>query len=105
MSKKKQERKDDNNDEPDLGENFEMVTDHGKSDDEYFTDSNAEDSDGNKKPERLRMYCRYTRYECVKESGKAFCDFHLTKKWKTDWDIAWFDGPIGVKILKEMNNN
>jgi hypothetical protein len=82
-----------------------MVTDHGKSDDEYFTDSNAEDSDGNKKPERLRMYCKFTRYDCVKESGKTFCDMHLSKKWKTDWDIAWFDGPIGVKILKDMNYN
>ena len=102
MSKKTPPRRSEHPDEPD---HFEMVTDYGRSDDEYFTDSNAEDSDGNRKPERIRMYCRYTKYDVVKEAGKNYNDFKLTKKWKSDWDIAWFDGPIGVKILKDMNFN
>ena len=84
---------------------LESMSEHGKSDEEYFTVSDGQDSDGRPKPRRIRMYCLHTHYEIVKEVGKTFCDFHLTKKFKSDWDIAWFDGPIGVKILKEMNFN
>ena len=49
------------------------------------------------------MYCRHTHYDMVKEVGKTFLEYHLTKKEKSDWDIAWFDGPIQPKLLKEMN--
>ena len=101
MSKKTPVKNTDNQDEPD----FEMITDYGKSDDEFFTDSNAEDSDGKRKIERIRMYCRYTKYDAVKESAKVYNDFKLTRKWKTDWDVAWFDGPNGIKILKDLQNN
>lgn len=51
------------------------------------------------------MYCKYTHYEVVKESGKTFLEFHLTKKEKSDWDIAWFDGPVNIKLIKEMSFN
>lgn len=51
------------------------------------------------------MYCKYTHYEVVKEAGKFFANFHLTKKEKSDWDVAWFDGHVTMKLIKEMNPN
>lgn len=39
----------------------------------------------------------------VKEAGKVFCEFHLTKKKKADWDIAWYDRPPGFEFLKSMH--
>ena len=70
--------------------------------DEYFSRSGGEDSDGDQKAPRVNMYCKNTHYIVVKEAGKCFCDFHLTKREKADWDIAWFDGPINVLFLKTM---
>jgi tubulin polyglutamylase TTLL6/13 len=48
------------------------------------------------------LYCKHTRYVVIKEAGKVFLEYHLTRKEKSDWDIAWFDGPINIKVLKEM---
>jgi len=42
------------------------------------------------------MLCKYTHYVVVKEAGKLFLEFHLTRKEKSDWDINWSDGPISV---------
>jgi len=50
------------------------------------------------------MLCN-THYEVVKEAGKGFLEFHLTKRDKSDWDISWSDGPLGINQLKEMNFN
>lgn len=72
--------------------------------DEYFSNTEGEDSDGRKKPLRITLFCKYTHYDIVREVGKTFCDFHLSRKERSDWDIAWFDGPISIKLLKEMNN-
>jgi len=30
-------------------------------------------------------------------------EYHLTKKKKSDWDIAWFDRAPEMKFLKEMH--
>ena len=38
----------------------------------------------------------------VKEAGKLFLEYHLTKKDKNDWDIWWTDMPISVQFLKNM---
>jgi len=48
------------------------------------------------------MFCRHTKYVAVKEAGKAFLEWHLTRKEKSDWDVAWWDGPIEVNFLKYM---
>ena len=84
--------------------NYEYVTDED-TDDEYFSATDGEDSEGRVKPLRITMYCRYTHYEVVKEAGKTFCEFHLTKKEKSDWDIAWFDRPISLDFVREMKLN
>ncbi len=81
------------------------VTEDENTDEEYFSPSDAEDSDGNKKLPKIIMYCKYTHYEVVKEAGKCFMEFHLTKKHLSDWDIAWFDGPIGLNFLRDMNSH
>ena len=70
--------------------------------DEYFSKSEAVDSDGEQKAPKIAMYCKYTRYVVIKEAGKVFLEYHLTRREKSDWDIAWFDGPINIKFLKEM---
>jgi len=51
------------------------------------------------------MYCKYTHYEVVKEAGKFFANFHLSKKEKSDWDIAWFDGHVTMALIKDMRPN
>ena len=48
------------------------------------------------------MFCRHTKYTAVKEAGKTFCEFHLTRKIKSDWDIAWYDAPVNVHFVKNM---
>ena len=84
---------------------FEMVTDESDGRDEFFSASEANDSEGRPKPQRINMYCKHTHYDVVRESGKMHMEFHLSKREKSDWDIAWFDGPISIKLLKEMNFN
>ena len=84
---------------------YEEVTDDGNTDEDYFSPTEGEDSEGWPKPERIRMYCKHTSYDVVRDAGKNFCDFHLSKKERSDWDIAWFDSPFGLKFLKEMNFN
>jgi len=87
---------------------FDNVTDEGNTDDEYFSPTDGCDSEGRKKPLRVTMYCKYTHYEIVKEVGKHICEFHLSKKSRSDWDIAWFDGPSPgylLSLIKEMNFN
>lgn len=70
--------------------------------DEYFSKSEVVDSEGEQKAPKITLYCKYTKYVVIKEAGKVFLEYHLTRKEKADWDIAWFDGPVNVKFLKEM---
>lgn len=86
-------------------QDFDMVTDESDGADEYFSGSAAADSEGRPKPQRINLYCKHTHYDVVKEAGKLFLEFHLSKREKSDWDIAWFDGPISIKLLKDMNFN
>ena len=48
------------------------------------------------------MYAAFTQYETVKEVGKKDFNYHLTKNENCDWDIAWFDGPISIRLLTKM---
>ena len=48
------------------------------------------------------MYAAFTQYDVVKEVGKAVNNYHLTKNDQKDWDIAWFDGAISIKLLQKM---
>lgn len=82
---------------------YDEITDDGSPNDEYFSPTDGEDSEGRPKPHRITMYCKHTHYETVKDVGRNFCDFHLSRKERSDWDIAWFDGPNGVGLLKEMS--
>jgi hypothetical protein len=41
----------------------------------------------------------------VKEAGKTYLNYHLSKKERGDWDIAWFDGWVSIKFIKEMKFN
>ena len=93
QKKKKQVQRDEYGDEDD---------DEVATADEYFSKSEAVDSDGEQKAPKISLYCKYTRYVVIKEAGKVFLEYHLTRKEKSDWDIAWFDGPINIKFLKEM---
>lgn len=45
------------------------------------------------------MYCYWTHYDVIKEVGKFVFEYHLTRRERTDWDLAWFDGPIGLTFL------
>jgi tubulin polyglutamylase TTLL6/13 len=87
-----------------LYDEYDEVTDEGDNDDEYFSATDGCDSDGNKKPIRINMYCKYTHYEIIKEVGKNVCEFHLTKKSRSDWDIAWFDGPSPAYLINLIKN-
>ena len=40
-------------------------TEDENTDEEYFSPSDAEDSDGNKKLPKIIMYCKYTHYEHI----------------------------------------
>ena len=104
MAKKGIKRENGNPDDPDYG----YVTDEGNTDDEYFSDTDGEDSEGRKKPIRIRKYCKHTHYDAVKEAGKVFAEFHLTKKEMSDWDLAWFDGPSPgylINLIKGMHSH
>ena len=48
------------------------------------------------------MYAAHTQYEVVKEVGKSVFNFHLTKNEQREFDIAWFDGAISLKLLQKM---
>ena len=92
----------------DVKDGYEDVTDDENPDDEYFSATDGCYSEGRRKPLRITMYCKHTHYDIVKDVGKNFADFHLTKKSKSDWDIAWFDGPSPgflLNLIKNMNNN
>lgn len=70
-----------------------------EDDDQWFSDSSASDED---KEARLVMYAAWTQYDVVKEVGKTVNGYHLTKNEQREWDIAWFDGPISIKLLQKM---
>lgn len=71
--------------------------------DEYFSRSEGQDSDGNEKAKKITMYVKYTKYVVVKEAGKVFMEFHLSRRSKSDWDIGWSDGPVGMTFLRDMH--
>mgnify|MGYP000882670584 CR=1 FL=1 len=66
--------------------------------------SGALDSEGEEKVKKISMFCKWTHYAVVKEAGRLFCEFHLTKREKSDWDIYWSDGPPPgcEKFIKNM---
>ncbi len=64
--------------------------------DEYFSKSDGYDSDGETKVKKISCFCKNTHYSVVKEAGKVFLEWHLTKKKKSDWDVAWYDGPVNI---------
>lgn len=69
-------------------------------DDQWFSDSSSSSANASEEKEpRLVMYCQYTQYDVVKETGKVTFNYHLTRNEQKDWDIAWFDGPISIKLL------
>ena len=70
--------------------------------DEYFSKSDC-NSDGEAKAPKTILYCLNTHYVVVKEVGKVFMEFHLTRKQSSDWDISWHDGPINIHYLKNMH--
>ena len=70
------------------------------NDDEYFSDSSQSDDEA--REPRLRMYAAFTQYDVVKEVGKKDFNYHLTKNETSDWDIAWYDGPISIRLLTKM---
>ena len=74
-----------------------------KSDDDYFSKSEEYDSDGDLVADsRINMHCKPTTYSLVKSAGKMYMDWHLSKRLKSDWDVAWFDEPIDIYFLKNI---
>lgn len=69
-------------------------------DDHWFSDSSTSSTE--EKEPRLRMYAQYTQYEVVKEVARLEFNWHLTRDDQKEWDIAWFDGPISIKLLQKM---
>ena len=51
---------------------------------------------------RLTMWTAKTHYDVVKEVSKFQFEFHLTKKSRATWDVAWWDAPIPLQILSRM---
>ena len=41
----------------------------------------------------------------MKEAGKLFLDYHLTRKEKNDWDVTWQDHPVNIHFIKKMKYN
>ena len=76
--------------------------DEDNNDEKWFSDSSTSENEDGEKQEReprLIMYAAFTQYDVVKEVGKTVFNFHLTKDETKDWDIAWFDGAISLKLL------
>ena len=48
------------------------------------------------------MFAWHTHYDVIKEVAKFNFEYHLTKRENANWDIAWFDGPITIKLLQSM---
>ena len=72
-----------------------------KTADEYFSRSDV-DEDGEQKEATVVMFCKHTHYAVVKEVGKVWLEYHLTRNEKSDWDIWWSDAPVNEKFLKSM---
>ena len=88
--KKGKKKGDDDDDEP-------------EDSDPYFSRSDASaDSDGNARLPKIVMFCKHTRYDIVKECGKNWLEYHLTRRKKADWDIAWYDAPIDDIFVRTM---
>lgn len=64
-----------------------------KTADEHFSKSGY-DSDGEMKDPAIYFLAKQCHYAVIKEVGKLFLEYHLTKKAKSDWDVAWFDYPV-----------
>ena len=86
------------------------ASDGDASNDSYwFTSSDEDDEEGELDPEeiayranRMVMYAWHTHYDVIKEVAKFNFEYHLTKRENAQWDIAWFDGPITMKLLQRM---
>ena len=70
--------------------------------DSLFSNSDGYDSDGEVKKAKITLFCKMCHYTSVKEAGKHWLEWHLTKKEKSDWDVAWYDGPVNIQFIKEM---
>ena len=45
------------------------------------------------------------KYAVVVEAGKAFMEFHMSRRELSDWDIAWFDMIANEKFIRKMKLN
>ena len=83
------------------------ASDGDPSNDSYwFTSSDEDDDEVELEPEeiayranRMVMFAWHTHYDVIKEVAKFNFEYHLTKRENANWDIAWFDGPITIKLL------
>ena len=77
--------------------------------DEFFSKSGGgENSDGERKVSKIIMYAKHTKFVAVKEAGKTFMEWHLTRKNRAnEWDVGWFDLPPKetdlMNLIKEMH--
>ena len=77
--------------------------------DEFFSRSGgAEDSDGGQKKPKVIMYAKKTKFAAVKEAGKTFMEWHLTRKNReNEWDVGWYDVPPKendlMNLIKSMH--
>ena len=51
---------------------------------------------------QITMWSANTHYDVVKEVAKFEAGYHLTKRQRALWDLAWWDGPIPISILSKM---
>ena len=84
-------------------------SDRDPSNDSYWFTSSDEDDEYELDAEeiawrqqRMVMYAKHTHYDVIKEVAKFNFEYHLTKRENAQWDIAWFDGPITMKLLQRM---
>lgn len=83
------------------------MSDGDASNDSYWFTSSDEDEeevemdaeDVAYRANRLVMFALNTHYDVIKEVAKFNFEYHLTKRMNAAWDIAWFDGPITIKML------
>ena len=73
-----------------------------RSEDEYFSSEGAVNSDGETKAPKTVVYCENTHYDVVRDVCAVEMEYHLTKDFNADWDIAWYDAPPKEMFYKQL---
>ena len=120
---RKQQPNNGNRDAYEYVEEYESEEDNYDSDDYWFSSADEDDLGDyddevpaiteeqqaikirkrpNKYADRMVCWCQKTHYEVVKEVLRYRFDYHLTRRGRSDWDIAWWDGPPPINLIAKL---